>query len=81
MAASGRYRFTTHDGDVWLTIPGSSSATNAIRTHEGAEIDSALPLTLTAGGRSGRRTIYTLGGGAAQVEIETFDGTVHVRRE
>jgi DUF4097 and DUF4098 domain-containing protein YvlB len=76
----GRYSFTTHDGDVWLLLPASTRATLGVRMHGNVQLDSELPLTMTSDGRSGRRSLYTVGGGGAQVEIETFDGAVRIRR-
>jgi hypothetical protein len=80
LQASGRYLFTTHDGDVTLTVPDSTSATLSIRTFGEGRVESSLPLKQGASGRRGQRATYTIGGGAAQVDIEAFDGTVRIRR-
>jgi hypothetical protein len=80
LLATGRYLFTTHDGDVTLAIPDNASATFSVRTSGDSRVESTLPLKQGSGGRRGQRTTYTLGGGAAQVDIEAFDGTVRIRR-
>jgi DUF4097 and DUF4098 domain-containing protein YvlB len=80
LQTSGRYLFTTHDGDVTLTIPDNSSATFSVRTFGDGRLDSSLPLKQGTAGRRGQRATYTLGGGSAQVDIEAFDGSVRIRR-
>ena len=80
-AAGGRYRFTTHNGDIIATVPETASATFFVRTYQGSF---ASALTLTGPPRSevrqGRRHAYTLGGGGAEFEMETFGGDIRVRR-
>ncbi len=76
---NGRYLLATHDGDVWLTIPDDTNATLAVRLVADGEIDSGFSLP-TSGTSRGRRRVHTLGNGSAQVEIEIFDGTLHLRR-
>jgi DUF4097 and DUF4098 domain-containing protein YvlB len=79
--SNGRYRFTTHDGDVLLFLPENTSATFVVRRNDPSEkLDSTLPLKAAAGGQRGRRMTYTLGGGSAQVEIESFEGDVRIRK-
>jgi DUF4097 and DUF4098 domain-containing protein YvlB len=63
--ASGRYRFATHNGDIRLAVPESSSATFFVRTYNG-DFTTNLPLK---GGKPedvsrGRRVTFTLGAGA-----------------
>ena len=77
--ATSKYRFSSHDGDIMLNIPENSSATFTIRRFQG-ELHTTLPLKATGDVRSGRRVTYTLGGGVTQVEIETFDGDVYIRK-
>jgi DUF4097 and DUF4098 domain-containing protein YvlB len=79
LQASGRFQFTTHDGSIMLFLPESTSATFGIRTFQGA-LHSSLPLKAAGPVARGRRVTYTLGGGSAQVEIETFDGDVYMRK-
>ena len=80
-ASSGRYRFTTHAGDVLLVLPENTSATFVVRRSDAREkLDSTLPLKPAAEGQRGRRMTYTLGGGSAQVEVEAFDGDIRIRK-
>jgi DUF4097 and DUF4098 domain-containing protein YvlB len=80
LLATGRYLFTTHDGDITMAIPENTSATFSVRTSGDSRLDSTLPLKQGSSGRRGQRATYTLGGGAAQVDIEAFDGSVRIRR-
>lgn len=79
--AGGRYRFTTHNGDITLRVPETASATFNVRTYNGS-LSTNLPLKGAAPEdvQRGRRVTFTLGGGAAEVEIETFQGTVSIQR-
>lgn len=79
--SGGRHRFATHNGDITLAIPESSSATFSVRTYNG-DFSTNLPLTgaSPADARRGRRAIFTLGGGAAEVEMETFGGEIRILR-
>ena len=79
-AASGRYRFTTHNGDVITTVPETANATFIIRTYQG-DFGSTLKVAGPPRGdaRMGRRQTYTLGTGSAEFEIETFGGSIRLR--
>jgi hypothetical protein len=81
LQATGRYLFTTHDGAIVLALPDNASATVGIRSYGGGPPDSAFPLKATTEPRRGRRTTYTLGTGSAEVEIETFEGSIHLRKK
>lgn len=81
IADRGRYRFTTHNGNVTVTVPETSNVTFVVRTYSGSfhsqhEVKGPPADQL----RSGRRLIYTLGSGSAEMEMETFGGTIRVRR-
>jgi len=76
----GRYGFTSHDGDVTLTVPASMNATVSVATFEGSfEADPEFRVQVTEA-RPGRRFSFTVGNGAARVELETFDGEIRLRR-
>jgi DUF4097 and DUF4098 domain-containing protein YvlB len=77
VSSEGQYRFVTHDGDVYLRVPENTSATVSIRTYEG-RFTSTYPVQLSGDYKRGRRVSFTLGGGAATVEIEAFDGHIRV---
>lgn len=74
---NGHYRLTTHDGDVTVEAPPSVSATVTVSTFSG-EFESDFPFTLKTIPR--RRFTFTLGGGAAELILEAFDGTIALRR-
>jgi hypothetical protein len=73
----GQYRMVTHDGDVYMRVPENTSATVSIRTYEG-RFTSSYPVELSGDYQRGRRVSFTLGGGAAAVEIEAFDGHIRI---
>jgi DUF4097 and DUF4098 domain-containing protein YvlB len=75
----GRYRFTTHNGDISLTVPETSGATFSVRTYNG-DFTNNLQLKGSGEGRRGRRVSYVLGNGSAEVELESFGGDIRVRR-
>jgi hypothetical protein len=75
----GRYSLTTHNGDVVLTVPDGTNATFALATFNG-EVESALPIRLTET-HGGKRFSFTLGSGSARVELESFNGTIQLRRQ
>ncbi|MDQ3136924.1 MAG: DUF4097 family beta strand repeat-containing protein [Gemmatimonadota bacterium] len=74
----GRYTLSSHNGDVTLAVAESSSASIAVSTFNG-EFESAFPVTLRET-RKGKRFSFTLGGGSAQVSLESFQGTVQLVR-
>jgi DUF4097 and DUF4098 domain-containing protein YvlB len=74
----GRYILSTHNGDITLAAPENTSATVMVSTFSGDfESDFPVPLKET---RKGRRFSFTLGGGSAQVSLESFQGTIHLVR-
>jgi DUF4097 and DUF4098 domain-containing protein YvlB len=74
----GRYAFTTHNGEIDVAVPATANATVSIATFNG-EIESELPLTLTET-RPGRRFTFTVGTGSARLDLESFNGTIRLRR-
>ena len=81
VADNGRYRFATHNGTITATIPGDANATFNVRTYNG---DFASNLNLAGPPRSearrGRRVSYTLGNGSAEMEMESFGGSIRIQR-
>jgi DUF4097 and DUF4098 domain-containing protein YvlB len=78
-AARGRYRFSTHNGDILVAVPENAGASFTVRTYNGRV---STNLSLEGGGdvRRGRRVTYTLGNGSAEFELESFGGTIQLRR-
>jgi hypothetical protein len=81
LANTGRYTFSTHNGDVTMTVPETSNASFSVRTYNGGFGTSlGLKGPPQSEVRRGRRVIYTLGTGAAEVELESFGGAISLRR-
>jgi len=74
----GRYNLSSHNGDVTIAMAESSSATVSVNTFNG-EFESEFPVTLRET-RKGKRFSFTVGGGSAQVSLESFQGTVQLVR-
>jgi DUF4097 and DUF4098 domain-containing protein YvlB len=74
----GRYSFSTHNGDVTLTVAEGTNASVAVSTFNG-EFESEFPVPLS-GTRKGKGFNFTLGNGSAQVTLESFQGTIQLIR-
>ena len=79
---SGRYSFTSHDGDILLDIPERTNATVSVRTYSG---DFHSPFqALQPPNRSemerGKRVTMTMGTGRADVAVESFGGEITIGR-
>lgn len=79
LAPDGRYQFATHSGDLDLSLPPRANAALAIRSFEG-HVHSLLAEKLPELPARRKRFTLTLGTGAAQVELETFTGTISLRQ-
>ncbi len=79
VVAGSMYRFSTHNGDITMIIPENTNATFTVRTYNG-DFHSNLPTKIVGEVRRGRRATYTLGNGGAEVELESFGGTIRLRR-
>jgi len=73
----GRYRLSSHDGNVTVTAPVINAAVS-VSSYEG-DFESDFPVTIT-GTRSRKRFDFILGTGSARLELESFDGTVALRK-
>jgi DUF4097 and DUF4098 domain-containing protein YvlB len=77
----GRYSFGTHNGDLSLGVPEHANATFTIRTYQGSfSTDLPMPGVNGADIQRGKRVVTTLGNGSADVSLETFGGSIRVRR-
>lgn len=74
----GRYRLSTHDGDVVLHVPESTNATVNVASYDG-DFETSFPIVLKESYR--RRFSFTLGTGRAEITLEAFDGDIYLRRE
>jgi len=79
LAPSGRYELATHDGDIDITLPEGASAVVGVRAFEG-HVRTTFPVKLPGGGAARKRFTFTLGSGGPRLELETFTGTVSIRR-
>jgi DUF4097 and DUF4098 domain-containing protein YvlB len=75
---SGRYRLTTHDGDVIVAIPQNANATVSVATFDG-EFMAEFPIQLQ-GAEASRKFNFVLGNGGARVELQSFDGDIRLTR-
>ena len=76
--SGGRYELSSHNGDVTMAVTEQTSATVTVSTFSG-EFESAIPVSLRET-RKGKRFSFTLGGGSAQVSLESFQGSVRLVR-
>jgi DUF4097 and DUF4098 domain-containing protein YvlB len=74
----GSYRLTTHNGAVSMALPDKVNATLRVRTY-GGSFRSTFPLKLDNQDRQNRFTL-TLGEGSARIELESFNGSIALRR-
>jgi DUF4097 and DUF4098 domain-containing protein YvlB len=74
----GAYRLTTHNGLIGIAIPDKVNATLMVRTYNGS-FRSTFQVKLDDQNPRKRFTL-TLGNGSARVELESFAGTIALRR-
>jgi hypothetical protein len=79
VTGNGRYQLATHNGDVDVTLPDRSNVTVNVRAFQG-EFSCAFPAKLPDEAGRHRRFSFILGSGAARLDLETFGGTINVRR-
>lgn len=80
LAANGRYEFTSHNGNLVLTLPDGTNATFTVRTYNGGLMTEVPVQGSREGLERGRAVTLTLGTGAADVSLESFDGEIRIRR-
>ena len=83
IARDGRYDFSSHSGNVHLSIPDNAGISLGASTFSGS-VNSSLPATLgpseSSGSRRGRRMDLTINGGGARVTAQTFSGDIIIDR-
>ena len=73
--------FQTHSGRVEMTLPRDAGADCVVTTIEGElQVDFDMPEALERDGAQGPEKEFTIGDGGANVKIQTFDGSVAIRR-
>jgi hypothetical protein len=73
----GRYYLGAHNGQITMGIPDGANAVLSISTRSG-QVHSAFPVP--AGNVRDGRLGFTLGTGSATIEVESFNGAVHLVR-
>jgi len=77
----GLYRLTTHNGMIAMPIAEKANVTLSARTYNGGIRSSfTLPASDQSTERRSKRVNLTLGNGSAHVELESFSGTISLRR-
>ncbi len=76
---AGRYKFEAHSGDVSIRVLGPLNATVTVNTFSG-EFESDFPIELVPGAPIRREWQFRLGNGGARVRLQSFSGTVQLRR-
>jgi len=79
ISRGAQLKFVTHNGDISLVVPEDTGATFTVRTYN-SEFQSNLPTKTVGEVRRGRRTTYVLGNGGAEVDVESFGGTIRLRK-
>jgi len=74
----GVYRLTTHNGMIAVALPERVNATLMVRTYNGS-FKSTFPVKQDDQNPRKRFTL-TLGNGSAHLELESFGGTIALRR-
>lgn len=74
----GSYSFSSHNGDITVTISERANVTIMAATANG-DIDATFPLPMTATPGK-RRWTFKLGTGSARLEAESFQGDIQLRR-
>ena len=76
----GRYRFKSLSGDVEVRADGELNADVSFSTFSG-DFESDFAITLNRRGRVHRRSFEsTVGSGGARLALESFSGTIYLRR-
>jgi DUF4097 and DUF4098 domain-containing protein YvlB len=74
----GLYRLTTHNGLIAIAVPERVNAVLRVRTYNGS-FRSTFPVKTDDENQRKRFTV-TLGNGSAHLELESFGGTIALRR-
>lgn len=78
---AGRYEFSSHSGNIRLTLPPSAGALVTLSTYSGS-INSDFPITLqqTSSGSEEKQLQFRLGSGSARLTAESFSGNIIITR-
>src|SRR4029077_2473116 len=73
----GRYRFSTHDGDLRVSVPEKAGVSLSVSTLNGA-FSSCFPVQLQR--KTKHRFDFTIGSGSAPIELESFNWDIRLCR-
>jgi DUF4097 and DUF4098 domain-containing protein YvlB len=76
---NGHYRFRSHSGDVTVRVAGELNATVDVSTFSG-DLEPDWPITVSPGRMRPREWEFTIGNGSARLNLESFSGTIYLRR-
>jgi len=79
IASGGEYTFESHAGNVTVAIPAGTGVTIEASTFGGA-FESDFPVTLQKSEGGGRTVDLVLGDGKALMTLNSFGGTIRLRR-
>lgn len=74
----GSYEFSTHQGELLVTMAETANATVTVNTFNGS-FESEFPVTIT-GKTQRKKFTFTVGKGTARVSLESFGGDIQVVR-
>ena len=74
----GSYRFSSHNGSVVVTMPEGTNASVSVSTFSGG-FESSFEVPLK-GTKRGKSFDFTLGSGGARIALESFQGSILLRR-
>jgi len=75
----GSYSLSAHNGDIVVGVPEKASLSVSVSTYGGG-LSSDFPLTFSEK-KKGREYRFTLGSGAASLELESFQGAIHLQNK
>ena len=79
LQGGGEYRLQSHDGNITAAVGQNPNVQVNVSTYDG-DFTSEMPVTVSGSIKGGREFSFTLGGGAARLSLESFDGTIRLLR-
>ncbi len=79
ISPAGHYQFATHSGAIDVGLAPQAGALVDVRTFQGA-FRATFPLTVPPPAGGQKRFSFVLGAGGARLDLETFNGTITLRR-
>lgn len=75
----GDYALATHNGAIWVVVPGNTNASVSVSTFNG-ELDTTFEIPRFESNARHRSYNFVLGNGKARLDLETFGGDINLRR-